>query len=132
MATRADLLEISFAGFRVAHNDAGRSHAGDIIAADFEVMDISGNIGNLRLGQVDLGHFTAAIHDNGSDEFALEVIEDEFRTEEIGAAFPAPRVRAVAKIAVDTIDCFASLERGGIGLRMGGERGWTLRMYSCD
>lgn len=140
MASGAGFLEICFAGFCVANDDAGRSHAGSVVAADLEVVDESGDVCDLDWREIKLRHAFAAIADDGADEFAVSIVENKFGAEEIGPTLASTGVGAVAEIAVDTVERLAALERGGIGWRTLGEgaargsangfggRGWGLRV----
>ena len=49
-------------------------------------------------GEVELGHAFAAFANNGSDEFAVLIIEDEGGADEVGSAGAAAGIDAVEKV----------------------------------
>ncbi len=120
VAAGAGLGEIGGAGGGVAGDDGGRGHAGNVIAADFEIVDERGDVGNLGGREVELGHAFAAFSNDGADEFAVLVIENEGGADEVGSAGAASGIDAVAEGAMDAIDGLAAFEGGGVG-------GWTFR-----
>lgn len=119
VATGAGFGEVGGTGGGVAGDDGGRGHAGGVIAANFEVVDEGGNVRDLRRGEVELGHAFAAFANNGSDEFAVLIIEDEGGADEVGSAGAAAGIDAVAKGAVNAVDGLTAFEGSGV-------RGWSL------
>ena len=71
-------------------------------AADWEAMNIFGNIENLSGCQREFRHSSlgTAVQENGANRFTLLVLENELRPKQIRSLLAAPRVRAVAKAAV--------------------------------
>lgn len=86
MAAAAGLREVGFARYRVVGDDGGRSHAGHVIAAHFEAVDESGNARDLSFREIEPGHAGATFLDDGTDEFAVFVIEHYSGADQIRAA----------------------------------------------
>ena len=65
-------------------------------------MNESGDVGDLRVGQIEFRHATigTAILDDGGDEFTIFVVEHNLRTNQVGSALAALRGGSVAKAAV--------------------------------
>jgi hypothetical protein len=66
MAARAFGIDVRFARLGVAHHDAGRLHARDVITADAEAVNKGGDVGHLRTAHIELGHAAigqAFLHD---------------------------------------------------------------------
>jgi hypothetical protein len=112
-------------------------------------MDESGDVGDLWFGEIERRHAAigAAVLYDGSDELAILIVKDELSAQEIGAAFAAAGIGAVAEGAIHSIEGFAAIHHRGVGgwaLRIGGgrsastapgrrgrRRGRRLREQSC-
>ena len=102
----------------VAGHDAFRPDPCRIAAVDRETVKEGGDIGNLAGSEVKLGHprWTSVLDDR-RDDFPVLIVLHELRPEQARAAVTTPRVSAVAKLAVDTVEGFPTLEDRRIGRR---------------
>src|SRR5579884_266090 len=114
MARRAFALKYLLSRSRIADENTRRHHARDVVTADTEAVNVSRDVGNLRGCQRQLRHLAPAVLNHGRNEFAVLIVQNQFRAKEVRPAFTAARVRAVAEIAVHAIERLAAFHRRGV------------------
>ena len=123
MAAGAFRFEVGLAGVRIADHDIGGPVARGVVAAHAEAVNERGDVGELRRGQVELGHARAALRRDLSNELTVLILEDDFRANQAGSAFAAAAsVLPVAKGALRAVKRLAALDRGRVcrrALRIG-------------
>ena len=86
-------------------------------------MDESGDVFHLIVAERELGHAGTAAPNDRRNALAVLVVEHNRRSEQARAAVAAAGIGAVAELAIDAVQRFASLDRfriargeGGIGI----------------
>jgi hypothetical protein len=80
-------------------------------------VDEGRDIGNLRLGEIERGHAAigAPVLYDGSDQFAVLIVEHELGAQQVRPTLAAARVGAVAEGAIHAVERLAAIHHGGVG-----------------
>src|SRR5262245_32757678 len=109
-------FEVRLAGRGISRHDRGGTHPRRVAAVDRETVEERRDVGDLRVGEVELRHLRrpAGAHDAG-DRLAVLIVLNELRAEQTRSAVAAARVGAVAELAVHAVERSPAIEDGWIG-----------------
>ncbi len=110
--TRA--VEIGLPRLRVAHQDVENFVGAALGGGANAIVQEGDDIGNLIGREGELGHafIGATVQNYFADEVSVLVMQDRERAKQVGAAFTAFGVSAMAKGAVRRVSLFTALKRG--------------------